>query len=75
MNTEISNPILRGMYPDPSICRVGSKYYLANSTFTYVPGIPIFESDDLINWTQIGHILERESQLDLDEMEVSSGIL
>ena len=74
MNTEISNPILRGMYPDPSICRVGSKYYLANSTFTYVPGIPIFESDDLINWKQIGHILERESQLDLKDMEVSSGI-
>lgn len=74
MKKEIDNPILRGMYPDPSICRVNHKFYLANSTFTYVPGVPIFESEDLLTWRQIGHILDRESQLDLEGMEVSSGI-
>lgn len=74
MKEEIVNPILRGMYPDPSICRVENRYYLANSTFTYVPGVPVFESEDLYNWKQIGNILDREEQLDLDGLEVSSGI-
>ncbi|RKP56247.1 glycoside hydrolase family 43 protein [Cohnella endophytica] len=60
-----SNPILSGFHPDPSICRVGSDYYLANSSFGYFPGVPIFHSQDLVNWTQIGHCLTRESQLPL----------
>ena len=38
------NPILRGFYPDPSITRVGSDYYLVNSTFAYFPGLPVFHS-------------------------------
>jgi len=24
------NPVLSGFYPDPSICRVGEDFYLAN---------------------------------------------
>ena len=43
-----SNPILKGFYPDPSICKAGDSYYLINSTFAYFPGIPIFKSEDLI---------------------------
>ena len=68
------NPILRGFYPDPSVCRVGNKYYLVCSSFQYFPGVPIFESDDLINWTQIGHCLTRESQLPLEGIESSGGV-
>ena len=30
-----NNPILKGFYPDPSICRVGKDYYLVNSSFSY----------------------------------------
>ncbi|KQO12734.1 glycoside hydrolase family 43 protein [Paenibacillus sp. Leaf72] len=62
---KFSNPVLSGCYPDPSICRVGNDYYLVNSSFNYYPGIPIFHSSDLVNWTQIGHVLTRESQLPL----------
>jgi beta-xylosidase len=47
------NPILAGFYPDPSLCQVGSDYYLINSTFAYFPGIPIFHSTDLVNWRQL----------------------
>ena len=54
------------MYPDPSICRVGADFYLVNSSFEYFPGVPIFHSRDLVNWTQIGHVLTRERQLNLD---------
>ena len=59
------NPIIPGYHPDPSICRVGDDYYLVNSTFQYFPGVPIFHSKDLVNWQQIGNVLDRESQLTL----------
>lgn len=57
------NPVLPGFYPDPSVCRVGSDYYLVNSTFEYFPGVPVFHSTDLVNWTQIGHVIDRKEQL------------
>lgn len=60
-----SNPILTGFNPDPSICRVGEDYYLVTSSFGYFPGVPIYHSKDLVNWRQIGHCLNRESQLSL----------
>src|SRR5436190_592432 len=71
---EFLNPILAGFYPDPSICRVGDDYYLVNSTFAWFPGIPIFHSKDLVNWTQLGHVLSRPSQLNLDGLGVSEGV-
>jgi alpha-N-arabinofuranosidase len=68
------NPILPGFYPDPSVCRVGEDYYLVTSSFAYFPGVPIFRSKDLVNWQQIGHVLDRPSQLELDGQEQSRGI-
>lgn len=72
-----TNPILSGFYPDPSICKAGDKYYLVTSSFEYFPGIPLFESNDLVNWEQIGHVLTREKQLNLKRQRpypVSQGI-
>jgi len=74
MQKTFRNPILSGCYPDPSICRVGEDYYLVTSTFEYFPGLPIFHSRDLIHWRQLGHILDRASQLDLDEIRPSGGL-
>jgi xylan 1,4-beta-xylosidase len=68
------NPILPGCYPDPSICRAGDDYYLVTSTFEYFPGLPIFHSRDLVHWRQIGHVLDRPSQLPLDEVRPSGGL-
>lgn len=73
MSTAKTNPILPGFYPDPSICRVGEDYYLVNSSFGYFPGVPIWHSRDLVTWTQIGHVLDRESQLPLRNANVSFG--
>jgi alpha-N-arabinofuranosidase len=69
-----ANPIIPGFHPDPSICRVGDDYYLVTSSFEYFPGVPIFQSKDLVHWRQIGHVLARESQLDLDRVYSSGGI-
>jgi xylan 1,4-beta-xylosidase len=74
MPRTFSNPILPGFYPDPSICRVGEDYYLVTSTFEYYPGLPIFHSRDLIHWHQIGHVLDRPSQLPLEGVRTSGGL-
>src|SRR5699024_8177732 len=68
------NPILPGFYPDTSICRVNDDYYLVTSSFSYYPGVTIFHSKDLVNWNQIGHDLDRPSQLPLDRQEQSQEI-
>lgn len=60
---ELPNPLIAGYNPDPSIVRVGGDYYLATSTFEYRPGIPIYHSTDLINWTLINHVITRPGQL------------
>jgi beta-xylosidase len=59
------NPIIPGFHPDPSICRVGDEYFLVTSTFTYFPGVPIFRSTNLVDWQQVGNVLDRRDQLDL----------
>lgn len=71
---EYFNPILAGFYPDPSICTANGKYYLINSSFSYFPGIPIFESADLVNWKQLGHVITRKEQADFSGLAVSEGL-
>ncbi len=72
--TTLVNPILTGFYPDPSIVRAGSDYYLVNSTFSYFPGIPVFHSKDLQNWKQIGNVIDRPSQMDFMGEKLTRGL-
>jgi xylan 1,4-beta-xylosidase len=73
-NDEYRNPIIAGFYPDPSIVRSGEDYFMVHSSFSFYPGIPLFHSKDLVNWTQIGHVLDRPSQFNLDGLEISHGV-
>lgn len=68
------NPVLPGFYPDPGMIRAGDDFYLVTSTFTYFPGVPIFHSTDLVNWRQIGHVLDRPEQIDVEGLQISEGI-
>jgi len=68
------NPVVSGYYPDPSVCRVGDTFYLVNSTFSYFPGVPLHTSKDLVNWTQVGHVLDRPSQVSLQGQDLNLGI-
>ncbi len=70
----LNNPIIQGFYPDPSIVRVDKDFYLVTSSFSYFPGVPIFHSTDLAHWEQIGHVLDRKSQLPLTYEMMSMGI-
>lgn len=74
MGKFLKNPLIPGFYPDPSVCRKGHDYYLVTSTFEYFPGIPVFHSVDFVHWNQIGHVLDRPEQLNLDGVKSSKGI-
>lgn len=71
---KFKNPIIEGFSPDPSVCAVGEDFYLVTSSFGYFPGVPIYHSKDMVNWQQIGNVLDRESQLNLDDAGSSRGI-
>ena len=68
------NPVVKGFYPDPSVCAANGKFYLVCSSFQFFPGVPLFESTDLVNWTQIGHVLTRKSQVMLENINSSGGV-
>ncbi len=74
MTVIAKNPIMPGFYPDPSICAVGSDYYLINSSFAYFPGLPIMHSRDLVHWEQIGNAMHRQEQLPLQNAGHSQGL-
>lgn len=58
----LHNPVVRGVAPDPSVCRVGDDFFLATSTMDFWPGIPIRHSRDLVSWTVVGHAVTRTDQ-------------
>ena len=52
------NPILNADYSDPDVIRVGNKYYMVCSDFHYI-GMPVLESDDMINWKIISQVYDK----------------
>ncbi|AKH43250.1 alpha-N-arabinofuranosidase [Altererythrobacter atlanticus] len=62
---QYANPILPGFHPDPSIVKVGKDFYLVTSTFSWFPGLPVFHSRDLVNWTLIGNAIDRPGMVDM----------
>lgn len=67
------NPVRTGMYPDPSIVRVGDDFYMANSSFIFFPCIPISHSRDLIHWEIIGHAITNPAWANIDDLEGGRG--
>lgn len=67
------NPIRTGMFPDPSIVRVGDDYYMVNSSFIFFPCIPVSHSKDLVHWEIIGHAITNPEWAHLDELEGGRG--
>ncbi|MEO0514145.1 MAG: glycoside hydrolase family 43 protein [Planctomycetota bacterium] len=70
----ITNPVLPGFNPDPSILRVGDDYYIATSTFEWFPGVQIHHSRDLVHWRLLTRPLDRVSQLDMRGIDNSRGV-
>lgn len=53
------NPVLAGDHPDPSVLKDGDTYYKVSSSFHYYPGLVIWRSTDLVNWTPVGPALRQ----------------
>ncbi len=53
------NPIMSGDHPDPTILKDGRDYYMTFSTFDSYPGLVIWHSRDLVNWTPVTAALTR----------------
>ncbi len=49
--TTFTNPILPGDRPDPAIIKVGDEYWMTYSSFEAAPGLLLYRSTDLVNWT------------------------
>ncbi|CAD0001051.1 glycoside hydrolase family 43 protein [Flavobacterium salmonis] len=71
---EFYSPILQGCYPDPAITRKGDDYYMVCSSFAMFPGVPIFHSKDLVNWTDLGGILNKVSEFNPHDTGISQGV-
>lgn len=70
----ISNPVLCGFHPDPSMICVDGTFYIANSTFEYFPGVRISASKDLANWECVSTPVADTRWLDMRGNMMSGGI-
>ena len=69
------NPIINSDYSDPDVIRVGDTYYMTASSFNCVPGMPILESNDLVNWKLIGYGLTKLSPSEVfDKPQHGNGV-
>lgn len=57
-STFYSNPVLFADYSDPDVIRVEDNYFCVASSFTYLPGIPVLQSKDLVNWNLINYCVK-----------------
>jgi xylan 1,4-beta-xylosidase len=69
-----TNPLIPGFSPDPSIVAAGGAYYLVTSTFEYLPGIPVYRSTDLTDWTHIGNVATRPEQAGVTGVPTGGGV-
>lgn len=71
---EFYSPVLQGCYPDPAIARKGDDYYMVCSSFAMFPGVPIFHSKDLVNWTDLGGVLNNVKEFNPYDTGISEGV-
>jgi len=71
---EFYTPVLQGCYPDPAITRKGDDYYMVCSSFAMFPGVPIFHSKDLVNWTDLGGVLNNVNEFNPHDTGISAGV-
>jgi beta-xylosidase len=53
---QITNPILPGDHPDPSVIRVGNEYWATATSSEWAPHFPLLKSTNLLQWEQVGSI-------------------
>ena len=70
-----SNPVIHADYSDPDAIRVGNNFYMIASSFHAAPGLPILQSTDLVNWSLIGHALQKQPPFTVfDKVQHGNGV-
>ena len=66
------NPVLYADFPNPDVCvsEEDGRAYLTAASFDRRPALPILSSDDLVNWSYVGHALP----VDFDDVVLTPSI-
>jgi beta-xylosidase len=51
--------VLPGDYPDPSVTKIGDRYWATATTSNWAPAYPLLESKDLIHWQTQAHVFPK----------------
>jgi beta-xylosidase len=74
-NGTYKNPVLNADYSDPDVIRVKNKFYMTASSFNCIPGLPILESDDLVNWKLVSYALKKQPPAEVyDKVQHGNGV-
>ena len=68
------NPIIYADYSDLDVVRVGDDFYMVSSSFNCSPGLPVLGSKDLVNWTIIGHVFQKNPFDIFDSPQHGNGV-
>jgi beta-xylosidase len=69
-----TNPVIYADYSDPDVIRVGNNFYMTSSSFAHFPGLPILHSNDLVNWSIIGHAIAQYPIKAFDAPQHGNGV-
>ena len=58
-NGTYTNPLFFDEFSDPDLIRVGPDFYLTGTTMHSLPGLPILQSRDLVNWHFVAYAVDR----------------
>lgn len=68
------NPVLYADYSDPDVIRVGGDFFMVASSFSFMPGLPVLHSKDLVNWRVISYAVQRLPFPNYDQPEYGKGV-
>jgi beta-xylosidase len=51
--------VMPGDHPDPSVIKIGDRYWASATTSNWGPAYPLLASKDLVNWNLEGHIFPK----------------
>src|SRR5688572_1837823 len=51
--------VMPGDHPDPSVIKIGDKYWASATTSNWGPIYPLLSSKDLVNWKLEGHMFNQ----------------
>ena len=58
-NGTFTNPVIMADFPDVDVIRVRDTYYMLATTMFTFPGVPLLQSNDLVNWRYCTNIVQR----------------